>query len=207
MLGKRFLLAALTGFAPLAHAQLGIYADFTGDRLSGLNTSPRDFAGVAYNSSVNPTGGTFGAFYDFRNFGPARLGVDARYVHNSDTRSAQTNSVSAGTHLSSALGGVRASFHTPVKLLVPYAQISAGLGRSDYGIVLVANSTTGRITAQSVNNFEYHVYGGVDYNLLPMVSWRIVELGYGGLDAFGTYSHNYPIASVSTGIVFRFGGN
>ncbi len=54
------------------------------------------------------------------------------------------------------------------------------------------------------NSLEYHFFAGLDYNLLPVVSWRVIELGYGGLDAGG---HNYPIANISTGIVFRFGGH
>ena len=194
MLGKRFLLLAALGAAPLAHAQVGLYADFTADRLSGLNSSPRDTAGVAYNNSVNPTGGTFGAFYDFKTVGPVRLGADARFTHITDNRSAETNSVAAGTHIYSVLGGVRASVHTPIKVLVPYLQASAGLGRSDYGI----------LTQQKVNSLEYHIYAGADLNLFPIVSWRVIELGYGGLEGG---SHNYPIANISTGIVFRFGGN
>jgi hypothetical protein len=196
MLGKRLLLLAVLGAAPLAHAQLGVYADFTADRLSGQQSSPQLTAGVAYNNSVNPTGGTFGVFYDFKTFGPVRLGADARFTHITDSRSAQTNSVAAGTHIYSTLGGVRASFHTPIKLLVPYAQLSAGLGRSDFGI----------LTQQKVNALEYHVYGGVDYNILPYLGWRVVELGYGGINPVGNGNHNYPIANISTGIVFHFGG-
>ena len=198
MLGKRILpfaaLIAAFAAAPFLHAQIGVYADFTGDRLGGLNSSPNDVPGVAYNNSVNPTGGSFGAFYDFKTVGPVRLGVDARFTHITDSRSGQTNSVGAGTHIYSTLGGVRASFHTPIKLLVPYVQASAGLGRSDYGL----------LTQQKVNNVEYHIYGGADLNLLPIVGWRVLEVGYGGLEGG---SHNYPIASISTGIVFRFGGN
>jgi hypothetical protein len=35
------------------------------------------------------------------------------------------------------------------------------------------------------------------------MDYRVAELGYGGLDPFGTYSHNYPIKSVSMGFVFH----
>ena len=86
---------------------------------------------------------------------------------------------------------------------MPYAQASAGLGRSDYGIVLQQDPQTGKINSLQVNNFEYHVYAGADFNLLPNVGWRVVEVGYGGLSGGG---HNYPLLNVSTGIVFRFGG-
>lgn len=210
MLCKRTLLlsglTALFSSAPFAQAQFGAYADFTADRFSGLQSSPQAPAGATINGSVNPTGGTFGVFYDFKTFGPVRLGADARFVHTSDNRSAQTNFAAGGTRIYSTLGGVRASFHTPIKLLVPYVQASAGLARSDYGL-LFATDSSGRTKPAPANNVEYHVYAGADYNLLPYIGWRVVEVGYGGIDPFGTYSHNYPIANISTGIVFRFGGN
>ena len=188
MLGKRILLLSLLFAAPLARAQYGAYADFTADRLTGLTKS----SSTATNDSVNPTGGTFGVFYDFKTVGPVRLGADARFVHQVDRRGADATFLGAGTHLYSTLGGVRASFHVPIKSLFPYVQASAGLGRF---------STT---TTTLSNSFEYHVYGGVDYQLLPVVGWRVVEVGYGGLS---NNSHNFPIASISTGIVLRFGGN
>lgn len=194
MLGKRILLFGSSLFAlgggSLAHAQVGLYADFTAQRLGNIPASGT--ATTPNNSAVNPTGGTFGAFYDFKTFGPVRLGADARFSHTVDSRGAQASSVGGGTHLYSTLGGVRASFHTPIKLLVPYVQASAGLGRSDFGMQARTFS----------NALEYHAYAGTDFNLLPHVSWRVVELGYGGLDAMG---HNYTLASVSTGVVLRFG--
>ena len=210
MLVKRFLLLSglVAAFVagPLAHAQIGAYAAFTADRLSGLQSSPLTTPGVAYNSSVNPTGGTFGLFYDFKDVGPVRLGLDARFVHVTDTRGGQANSIGSGTRIYSTLGGVRASFRTRIKLLVPYVQASAGLARSDYGLAF-AYDTAGRLAPKTVSNLEYHVYAGADYNVLPLVSWRVLEVGYGGINPFGTNSHNYPVANISTGIVFRFRGN
>jgi len=39
--------------------------------------------------------------------------------------------------------------------------------------------------------------------VLPIMDFRVVEFGYGGLDPFGTYSHNYPVKQVSSGFVFH----
>ena len=36
-----------------------------------------------------------------------------------------------------------------------------------------------------------------------ILDWRVAEFGYGGLDPFGTYSHNYPIKQVSMGFVIH----
>lgn len=193
-------LFALVSAVPPAQAQFGGYAMFTAERLSGLSDSPRRDPTVAYIDSTNPVGGTFGGFYDVRTIGPARLGVDARFSHTTDQRSAQRDKTSAGTHVYTTLAGIRASFHTPIQPLVPYAQVSAGLGRSDYGIVF-ATDASGRQKASTVNSLAYHAFVGVDYNLLPFLGLRVFEVGYGGLRD----GHNYPIASVSTGLVLRFG--
>ena len=53
------------------------------------------------------------------------------------------------------------------------------------------------------NNFQYEGLAGLDIKLLPIMDWRVAEFGYGGLDPFGTYSHNYPIKQVSMGFVFH----
>jgi hypothetical protein len=83
--------------------------------------------------------------------------------------------------------------------LKPYIQGSVGLGRSDYGL----SNTTSSGQVILYNNFEYEGLAGLDIKLLPIMDWRVAELGYGGLNPFGTYSHNYPIKQVSMGFVFH----
>ena len=50
---------------------------------------------------------------------------------------------------------------------------------------------------------KYEGFAGLDIKLLPILDWRVAEFGYGGLDPFGTYSHNYPIKQVSMGFVLH----
>jgi hypothetical protein len=98
-------------------------------------------------------------------------------------------------------------FHTRFPVLKPYVEGLVGLGKSDYGLLynlqgvtengIVGNSTVLR------NNFQYQGLAGLDIKVLPIMDYRVAELGYGGLDPFGTYSHNYPIRSVSMGFVFH----
>ncbi len=97
--------------------------------------------------------------------------------------------MAVGARIYSVLGGVRGVFHTPLAPLKPYIQLSAGLGRSDYG--LFGTTQAGHIIIY--NNFQYEGLAGLDIKLLPVLDWRVAELGYGGLAAFGTNSHNYPI--------------
>jgi hypothetical protein len=186
-----------------AHAQLGVYGEFTVNRLTGMVDSPLPSApGVAdvRANSVDPLGGTGGVYYDFWKLGPVKIGADLRGNILTTKRGAYVNFNGPGARIYSALGGIRAVFHTPLKPLKPYIEGAAGLGRSDYG--LYNNSVNGQPNA-IYNNFEYQAYAGLDIKVLPIMDYRVAELGYGGLDPFGTYSHNYPIKSVSMGFVFH----
>jgi hypothetical protein len=186
-----------------AHAQFGVYGEFTVDRLSNIASSPLPApATTGPNTRANtadPLGGTGGVYYDFLKLGPVKLGADLRGSILTTKRGANVSFNDTGTRIYSALGGVRAVFHTRLAPLKPYIQVSAGLGRSDYGL---SNTTsTGHVILY--NNFEYEGLAGLDIKLLPIMDWRLAELGYGGLNPFGTYSHNYPIKQVSMGFVFN----
>jgi hypothetical protein len=193
------LLAALSVvfLASFARAQLGIYGTVSVQRMSGIVGSPVTTPGVAYNDTVDPLGGTGGIYYDFKNFGPVRLGGDVRGSIVTTHRGGLADSNGAGARINSGLGGVRASFRTPLPYLKPYLEAAVGIGRSNYGVL------TGNTGVELRNNFEYHLYGGLDLKLFPIMDFRVAEFGYGGLDAFGTGTHNYPLKSVSTGVVFH----
>jgi hypothetical protein len=199
-----FVAAVAVATTASAHAQFGAYGMFTVDRLSNIASSPQpptatSLANTRANT-VDPLGGTGGVYYDFMKLGPVRLGADLRGSILTTKRGAYVNFNGSGARIYSALGGVRASFHTPIASLKPYIQASAGLGRSDYGL-FTQGSTNGQVVIH--NNFEYEGLVGLDVKLLPIMDWRVAELGYGGLNPFGTFSHNYPIKQVSMGFVFH----
>jgi hypothetical protein len=199
-----FLAAVAVTSTASAHAQFGAYGMFTVDRLSNIASSPQpttatDLANTRANT-VDPLGGTGGVYYDFLKLGPVKLGADLRGSILMTKRGAYVNFNGGGARIYSALGGVRAVFHTPLAPLRPYIQGSVGLGRSDYGL-FTSGSTNGQVVIH--NNFEYEGLAGLDIKLLPIMDWRVAELGYGGLNPFGTYSHNYPIKQVSMGFVFH----
>jgi hypothetical protein len=188
-----------------AHAQLGVYGEFTVNRLSNIASSPLapppiPASGAASNT-VDPLGGTGGIYYDFLKLGPVKLGADLRGSILTTKRGAYVNFNAGGARIYSTLGGVRAAFHTPLAPLKPYIQVSAGLGRSDYGLSNTTTNPPGHIILY--NNFEYEGLAGLDIKLLPILDWRVAELAYGGLASFGTNSHNYPIKQVSMGFVFH----
>src|ERR1700761_6235479 len=209
MLRKAVLLLAAVAVVTTvsAQAQIGVYSMFTVDRLSDIASSPLppppNSSGPAFAraNTVDPLGGTGGVYYDFMKLGPVKLGADVRGSILTTKRGAYINFNGPGAHIYSVLGGVRGSFQTPVKSLKPYLQISMGLGRSDYGLYSGRPASTQPLPNIIYNNFQYEGLAGLDIKLLPILDWRVAEFGYGGLDPFGTYSHNYPIKQVSMGFV------
>lgn len=192
-----------------AHAQLGVYGEFTVNRLSNIVSSPVPLppnstgSAFARKDTVDPLGGTGGVYYDFLKLGAVKLGADLRGSILTTKRGAYVNFNGPGARIYSVLGGVRASFQTPVKSLKPFIQGSFGLGRSDYGLYVGRPASDQPLPNVIYNNFEYEGLAGLDIKLLPVLDWRVAEFGYGGLNPFGTYSHNYPIKQVSMGFVFH----
>ncbi|MEO8735087.1 MAG: hypothetical protein ABI380_00960 [Edaphobacter sp.] len=197
-LRKALLLLAIATFATTtAQAQFGVYGTFTATRLSNLKSSPEVTTPSAINNDVSPLGGTAGIYYDFFKIGPVKLGADLRGSIVNTKRGAFTNYNGGGARINSALFGVRAVFHAHLlHSFKPYLQASAGIGSSNYGL-LYGNGVTLH------NNFEYMGFAGVDIPILPIMDFRLVELGAGGLNPFGTNNHNYPLQSVSSGVVFH----
>jgi hypothetical protein len=211
MLRKAVLFLAIVAVATTvsAKAQIGVYGMFTVDRLSNIASSPLPLPpnstapAFARANTVDPLGGTGGVYYDFLKLGPVKLGADVRGSILTTKRGAYINFDGPGARIYSVLGGVRGVFQTPVKSLKPYVQLSAGLGRSDYGLYVARPASSQPLPNVIYNNFQYEGFAGLDIKLLPIVDWRVAEFGYGGLDPFGTYSHNYPIKQVSMGFVFH----
>lgn len=208
---KAVLFVAAVAFASSfsAYAQVGVYGMFTADRLSNTASSPLPLppnsTGVAFtrNNTVDPLGGTGGIYYDFLKLGPVKLGVDARGSILTTKRGAYLNFNGPGARIYSVLGGVRGAIHTKWAPVKPYVQLSAGLGRSDYGLFTGRPASDQPLPNPVYNNFQYEGLIGLDLKLLPIMDWRVAEFGYGGLQAFGDLSHNYPIKQVSMGFVFH----
>jgi hypothetical protein len=205
-----FLLAALAvATTASAHAQFGVYGMFTADRLSNIASSPLPLPpnstepAFERSNSVNPLGGTGGVYYNFKKTAHVTLGADVRGSILTTKRGAYVDFNGPGARLYSVLGGVRAEFHPPIKVLKPYIQGSVGLGRSDYGLFVDMPPSTAPQPTKIYSNFEWQGLVGLDIKLLPIMDYRVIELGYGGLDPFGTFSHNYPIKQISMGFVFH----
>jgi hypothetical protein len=193
-----FFLGVLVGLgcAAAAQAQFAAYGMVNGENLKGITCLDPLGQCAASNGTFKPYGGSVGAFYDWRSFGPIQLGVDVRGTFMNSSKSAYSYmGGSESQRHNAALGGLRATFKTPFHVLRPYAQISAGLGRTDATAPAPAPLTT-----LFYRNFtQVEGFAGLDLALFQNVDLRVIELGAG--EIFGPSSHS--IQSIGIGIVFH----
>jgi hypothetical protein len=158
-----------------AIGQVGIYGNFATVHLNNANTW-----------SYGPGGGIY---YDAVHLGPIRIGGDLR------------GNVLWGDQVNywSGLGGVRLVVKPPLLPFRVYGQGSAGVGG------MKASGSTGNLPNSYSNKFQWDVFGGTDFTLLPHVDWRVVELGYGKMSGVngGTVAPSVGVFTLSTGIVLR----
>jgi hypothetical protein len=197
-----FFLGVLIGLGSVsvAQAQFAAYGMVSAERLNAVNcTNPQNVCASA-NGIVRPYGGTLGAYYDFRSYGPVSLGVDVRGNFLSSNKSAFSDQGGASLirHYS-FLGGARATFRTPFKVLRPYAQIEGGFGSTDATLAPVQPLL--KLNYQNYTQVQGFV--GLDLALFENFDFRPVELGIGEL--FGPSTHN--IQSIGIGVVFHTSRN
>lgn len=188
-----FLAAALFGPADRAQAQLAAYGTVTVEHLSSIKCV-QTVCG-SNDGTINPIGGFGGVYYDFRDLGPFRLGIDLRAGKSIGNKSATTYFNSPRPSLFSVLGGIRGSFKTPIHQLRPYIEGAVGLARTDIGVPLTPD---GHVASHS--GVQFRGFAGVDLSLLPQLDFRVVEFGGGGVQGLNS---TYPIESISTGLVFH----
>ncbi len=181
-----FFLTVALACASAAHAQVGVYGMVSAQRVDGFTCrDPQKCAST--DGTERPYGGTVGLYYDFRNIGPVRFGADLRGNFLNANKSAEQ--YASGPDLLryySGLGGARATFKTPFKMVRPYAEGLAGYTR---------------VTRPLNTNTYTQVQGlaGIDLDLFPNVDFRLIEFGYGRL--IGSDGHG--IQSIGLGIVFH----
>jgi len=193
-----FFLGVLVGLgcAAAAQAQFAAYGMVNGENLKGITCLDPLGQCAASNGTFKPYGGTVGAFYDFRSYGPVQVGIDVRGTFLDGNKSAYSYmGGSESQRHDAALGGLRATFKTPFHVLRPYVQVSAGLGRTD-----ATAPAPAPITSLYYRNFtQVEGFAGLDLALFNNIDLRLIELGAG--EIFGPSSHS--IQSIGIGIVFH----
>jgi hypothetical protein len=162
---------------------------------------------------VRPYGGTLGVYYDFKSFGPVRLGVDVRGdVLTSNKRADSSQGGRGVVRQYTSLGGLRASVPTPIRWLHPYAEIAGGLLRGDDIGQYTTTTTTVTFSPQTsptatppyttttltfnptiASNYTLvKGFVGADVTVFPFLDLRI-ELGEG--EAFGSPINNITVTN------------
>ncbi len=210
-----------------AQAQFGVYGIYQGTSLTGIPCLSS--TGVCSNqpdvgplqpgdNKVDPTGGFGGIFYDFRSYGPIRLGVDLRAGELHANKSAVS---SAGgkdiTTAQSYLGGVRGEVRTPISWLKPYAEILFGYTRSDAAVPIcetttggtyLCNGSVGTPAPRALDSYlQYEGLIGADIRITSFLDLRAPELGLGEMNQVGNSNNastsSIGVRSVGAGIVLH----
>jgi hypothetical protein len=203
--------AMVFGLAGTARAQLGLYGMYTGTEMTGVQCLSTT-ACSSPNGDVRPWGGFGGVYYDFRNIGPVRIGVDLRAGGLHSNRSASSSA--GGSNIVSAqtfLGGLRGSIKTPINWLSPYAQVSAGYTRSNVTEPINLALATGSGNATPPRTYDgfiqYEGFVGADVHVFPFLDVRPIEVGVGNMNRAGSGngSTSVGLLSIGAGFVVRFG--
>ena len=200
-------------FAPLVHAQGAVYGMVTAQNLGSLtyNTVGNGTANTVVtrtDGSFSPIGGVGGVYYDFRDLGRVRLGIDVRGSIASSSHGADPTSAGSGGRLYTTMGGVRATFPTKYRLLAPYLQGSLGLARTDGGQTPPPSFNSplplqnGRVVID--HGLAYQGFIGLDLKVLPAMDIRIVELGIGAISGVTNSPGSHLLESAGVGVVFHF---
>jgi hypothetical protein len=225
------VLFMVLGLSAAAHAQFGAYGMYSVTHYSGvqcLTTAPinctNGTAGISPTGAIStghldPTGGSGGVYYDFKSYGPVRLGVDVRGGANHANKSASGSNGGGGSAGGQfALAGIRASTHTPITWIKPYAQVSVGWARSNVtepscqtsqgGLVLCSGPVTTPV-ARSYDTFlQYEGFVGVDLRVASMLDFRAIEVGIGNMNRIGSGSpqdgsSSVGVKSLGAGVVLH----
>lgn len=201
----------LIALSSAAHAQFGVYGTVTGQRFGGI-TCPTFAAPCGDNNGrIQPFGGSFGAFYDFYNVGPARLGIEARGDILTANKRADNYAGGAGiTRQYSALVGIRSTFRTRIAWLRPFAALDGGYIHNNasglYTITQTTNTSTTPNVVTSSTAFDPNLYTsyavikgfvGVDARISSYFDIRAIELGAG--DALGSAPTVMSVAATTSG--------
>jgi hypothetical protein len=181
-----------------AHAQLGVYGMYSATQYTGIPCLSIPGPCSSAGNKVSPSGASGGLFYDFKTFGPIRLGIDARGgVAHANKSAASSGGGDNITHSSYVLAGLRGTVKTPISAIKPYLQISAGWNRSN---------VTELNPALYDNYLQYEAFGGVDVHIFPLLDLRPIELGIGNMNRFGTGTSattSVGVRSIGAGVIFH----
>ncbi len=191
------------GLVPVAHAQFAVYGNITGERLTGVKCTAAAPTDCPAGGTDQLLGAGGGIYYNFMTLGPARIGADIRADITKSNKSASTPQAgNNAVRADEALGGLRVTFHSPFKMMFPYAQASLGWNRVSSGECNARVTDYCNVYVTRNSFFVYRVYGGLEFEVTPIMDVRIPEFAVGQNIGTGGVNSNW-MQSVSVGVVFH----
>ncbi len=183
---KRLLLGVLF-FSVLclraSHAQVGIYAQYSGGFLSTVTSQSGPL--TLASPSFAAWGGTFGAYDNLYHAGPLKFGGDGRFFIESSR-----GATAYGNQIRGTLFGARMALFSKAVPFSPYIQAEMGVASTNYGTQSTRSAS-----------FAYQINGGLDYTIVPHLDARF-EYGDGELGS--TYAGTrQTMQQLAFGLVVR----
>jgi len=195
---RRFLLLAVLLAAPAVPAQVfSVYATYSATNATGLVNGTAGNVISGYNPTTTSkfsSGAGAGITLGILPIGPVHLGFDLRGA---------TKPGNDGFDL--IMAGPRLGLKLPVVRLKPYVQASGGYLRTRTTLI---NSGLPPGTQLTADFGAFEVLGGVDYQLLPVLDLRLIEVGGGkayeisAAGVNGTYQ--VSLFTINSGLVLHF---
>ena len=195
---RRFLLTLLLALPAAASAQvISIYGTFSGTNASGLVDGNAGSITSGYTTTTTShfsPGFGGGVTFGILPVGPVHLGFDLR---------GSTKPGSDGADL--ILAGPRLGLKIPAIRLKPYVQASGGYLRTRTTLVNSGLPAGSQLTAQYG---AWEAIGGIDYPLLPVLDFRVIEVGGGKAYEYSApgvgATYTVSLFTINTGLVLHF---
>lgn len=195
---RHLLLTLLLALPAAASAQvISVYATFSGTDATGLVNGNAGNVTSGYfpttTSHFSPGVGA-GVTFGVLPIGPVHIGLDLR---------GSTKPGSDGADL--ILAGPRLGLKLPAIRLKPYVQASGGYLRTRTTLVNSGLPSGTQLTAQYG---AWEALGGVDYPLLPVLDFRVIEVGAGRAYEYSAAgvsgSYTVSLFTINSGLVLHF---
>jgi len=166
-----------------SHAQVGIYAQYSGGFLSTVTSQSGPL--TLASPSFAAWGGTFGAYDNLYHAGPLKFGGDGRFFIESSR-----GATAYGNQIRGTLFGARMALFSKAVPFSPYIQAEKGVASTNYGTQSTRSAS-----------FAYQINGGLDYTIVPHLDARF-EYGDGELGS--TYAGTrQTMQQLAFGLVVR----
>jgi hypothetical protein len=211
---RRLLILAALGLTPAAHSQIfSVYGTFSPSQFSNVQT------GSLYTASTNTYQQQYTSFWSqgfgggvtfgILPIGPIHIGLDLRGSTKSGTSGADTAAI-----------GLRIGVKPPLIKIKPYIEAAGSYiqtrtpNNSNFVLTNTGVTSSSSLSFGTYTNQygAWEIIGGIDYPLLRILDFRVIEIGggqgynFGGSSNSGTPTAGAQISilTINSGVVLHF---